>query len=507
MSRKAAFVSVALASAVAFLLGLAMTGAIGPSTPTPPGASGAAASRTSPAGLIPASLVDFAEVAARVNPAVVNVDASVPGRGSGRRPAAPGDPFHDHGHAPVEPGDPQGEDPDAPQEGSGSGFIIDRDGHILTNHHVIDGAARIVITLSDGRAVRARVVGSDQPTDVALLKVDGLADLPVAPLGDSSTLRVGEWVCAIGNPLGYEHTVTVGVVSYLGRKLWDPSLDDYIQTDAAITFGNSGGPLINIRGEVVGISAAMSGDANSIGFAVPINQATGILAQLKASGRVSRGYIGATLRDVDADLAQALSLPAARGALVQDLAPGSPGERAGLRPYDQILSVDGADVSDDVALIRDVSARAPGSVVRLRVWRDGREEALEVELSDRPSDAAGPDDAPVGRLGAVAPPAATSPVGLTVREIDRAAIRRLQLPDGLQGVIVTAVEPMGPAEAADILKDDVVIEINRQPVRNMAAYTRLVAALRPGDAAVFYCYEPAERGRALRVVHVEPTQR
>ena len=214
--------------------------------------------------------------------------------------------------------------------------------------------------LSDGRTLRARLIGADPDTDIALIKVDGQSGLPVAPLGDSSTLRMGEWVCAIGNPLGYEHTVTVGVVSFLGRKLFDMSLDNYIQTDAAINFGNSGGPLINARGEVIGINAAISSRASSIGFAVPINGASAVLPQLRARGRVSRGYIGVGLRDVDADLERSLKLPVDHGALVQDITAGSPADRAGLRPYDVITSLDDRAIANDDQLIREIAARAPG---------------------------------------------------------------------------------------------------------------------------------------------------
>ena len=199
-----------------------------------------------------------------------------------------------------------------PRKGAGSGVIIGGDGYVLTNHHVIDRAERITVKLSDGRTLRARLVGTDPLIDIALIKVDATGPLPFAPLGNSDLLRVGEWVCAIGNPLAYEHTVTVGVVSYIGRKLFDPSLDNYIQTDAAINFGNSGGPLINGRGEVIGINAAISSRASNIGFAVPVNQAAAILPQLKERGRVSRGFIGVALRDVDPDLQRSLRLSTAQ---------------------------------------------------------------------------------------------------------------------------------------------------------------------------------------------------
>src|SRR5436190_16200786 len=256
---------------------------------------------------------------------------------------------------------------DLPRQGAGSGFLIDRDGYILTNHHVIDGAQRITVTLADGRTFRAQVAGTDPAIDVALLKINGGPDLPQAPLGNSDQLRVGEWVCAIGNPLGYVHSVTVGVVSFVGRKLFDPSLDNYIQTDAAINFGNSGGPLINTRGEVVGINAAVSPRTSSIGFAVPINQAVAVLPQLKSTGRVARGFIGVTLTDVTPALQRALGLTVSRGAVVQDISVNSPAERADLRPYDVVIDVDGHPVESNEELIHEIAARAPGTVARLAV--------------------------------------------------------------------------------------------------------------------------------------------
>ena len=286
-------------------------------------------------------------------------------------------------------------DPDTPRQGSGSGFVIDRDGFVLTNYHVIEAADRITVTLSDGRSFRAEVVGTDPAIDVALLRIPGAHDLPEAPLGNSDELRVGEWVCAIGNPLGYVHSVTVGVVSFIGRKLFDASLDDYIQTDAAINFGNSGGPLINSRGEVIGINSAISSRASNIGFAVPINQATAILPQLKTRGKVSRGYMGVLLTDVTPALQRSLNLGVSRGALVQDVTSGSPAERAGLHTYDVILAVEGREIDTNESLIRDISARQPGTVARLEVMRDARRFSVPVKLAERPAR----DDIGSGRPG------------------------------------------------------------------------------------------------------------
>src|SRR6476660_3678919 len=314
MSKRFTFVTVALSAVVAFLVGLIIAGEFTPSTIVAVGPRGAGRvgepARAASLSALP-SVVNFADVAERMNAAVVNIDSMSKG-------SDPRDPqrYFRRGDGPIE--GPSSRDLDIPRQGAGSGFIIDREGYVLTNHHVIDAAERITVTLADGRTFRAEVVGTDPAIDVALLKVPGAHDLPEAPLGNSDELRVGEWVCAIGNPLGYVHSVTVGVVSFIGRKLFDPSLDDYIQTDAAINFGNSGGPLINSRGQVIGINSAISSRASNIGFAVPINQAVAILPQLKTAGRVSRGYMGVFLTDVTPGLQRSLSLSTSHGAVVQD---------------------------------------------------------------------------------------------------------------------------------------------------------------------------------------------
>jgi Do/DeqQ family serine protease len=505
MSRRFTLVTIALTSAIAFFLGLMVAGEFTASPvvsgEVPPRVRRPATVATSAPFVVVPATVNFADVAAQLNPAVVNVDAV-----SRRRPHPKGRPpgVHPWERSPDEESSPG--DPDTPDEGAGSGFIIDADGYVLTNHHVVDGAERITVKLADGRSLRARVVGSDAPTDIALLKVDSPTPLPVAPLGDSSSLRVGEWVCAIGNPLAYEHTVTVGVVSYLGRKLFDASLDDYIQTDAAINFGNSGGPLINARGEVIGINAAISWKASSIGFAIPINQATAILPQLKANGRVTRGYLGITLRDLDPDLGQSLGLDRVTGALIQDVSEGSPGERAGLHVYDVILSVDGEDVKSNDDLIRRIAARAPGTTVRLRLLRDGREQAMAVRLTERPLEQ-GADAAPVPAKPRPVPARPDSGLlGVVVREVDKVVARRLQLPEGLQGVIVTSIDPLTSAYEAGLDRGDVILEVNRQPVRTTGDFARLTSRAVPGQVLAVYCYVPDLGQRALRAVRVEGTQ-
>ena len=348
------------------------------------------------------------------------------------------------------------------------------------------------------------MVGTDPAIDVALIKVSGDGALPEAPLGNSDDLRVGEWVCAIGNPLGYVHSVTVGVVSFIGRKLFDASLDDYIQTDAAINFGNSGGPLINARGEVIGINAAISARAASIGFAVPINQAVAILPQLKSRGSVSRGFIGVVLTDVTPDMQRSLKLPVSRGALVQDVTENSPAARAGLKPYDVILTVDGREIWTNEELIRDISGRQPGTAAHLELLRDGHRQAAQVKLVERPADLGAPDESPSPKPSRLPAPEPTDrSLGLTVREMDAAFVHRMAIPSSVQGVVVTRVDPVGAAFVPAMRRWFVIMEINRQPVRSVADFDRLLATARTGDALAFYGYDPAVGQRMLVLATVD----
>jgi serine protease Do len=495
MSKRFTVVTVFLTAAVAFLVGLILAGGL---TPAPVVSSAPAAPRAPadfsrpPSPAVLPSLVNFADVAERMNAAVVNIDATSrmsQVRDTRQFRRSPDDPLDNGGIGP--------RDRDTPAQGSGSGFIIDDEGFILTNNHVIESAGRITVTLADGRTFRAEVVGADPAIDVALLKISGASKLPEAPLGDSDELRVGEWVCAIGNPLGYHHSVTAGVVSFIGRKLFDPSLDDYIQTDAAINFGNSGGPLINTRGEVIGINSAISSRASNIGFAVPINQAIAILTQLKTKGRVSRGFIGVTLTDVTPSLQRALNLAVSRGAIVQDVTPRSPAERAGLKAYDIILEVEGREVLSNQELIRDISGRPPGSVARLEVLREGRRHVLPVKLAERP---AREDELQASPSPAVAE--APVPLGLSVREMDRAFITRFEIPEDVRGVVVMRVDPTGPAHQT-LRRGIVILEINRRPTRSLLEYQQIVARLRAGEVLAIYYYDPTLAQRGLVTLTVD----
>ena len=499
--RRFTLVTIALTATIAFLVGAIFAGGLTRSEVTAsPSAVGAtarpAAATVPPVGAAPG--ISFADVVERINAAVVNIDATARGQEGRRRRGRPTAPDPD---GPFDFG-PRGER-DGPRRGAGSGFVIDADGSILTNHHVIDGAERIMVKLSDGRSLRARTIGMDPDTDIALIKIDAPGSLPVAPLGDSSSLRMGEWVCAIGNPLGYEHSVTVGVVSFIGRKLFDMSLDNYIQTDAAINFGNSGGPLINARGEVIGINAAISSRASSIGFAVPINAAAAILPQLRARGRVSRGYMGIALRDVDADIERSLKLAVSHGALVQDVTAGSPADRAGIRPYDVVVSLDDKDVTNEDQLIHEISSRAPGSAARLRFVRDGRDQVATVKLTERPPRETG--DGKTAPAGTSDRRSDQDPValGLTVRDLDSAAIDRLDLPRGMRGVLITRVEAMSSSFDAGIERGGVLLEINRRRVETVADYQRMTRATRPGDILTLWIYAPDLAQRQLKTIRVD----
>jgi serine protease Do len=503
MTGRFAVFTVGLTAAVSFLVGMVVTGSLSPSqaasAPTAATSRNAKDDRPLMPGI--AGVVNFADVAERLNPAVVNIDAAAQRRA--RQPAV--------SPPPARPG--RIDDPpdnrrfrDAPRRGAGTGFLIDAEGHILTNHHVIENADRLTVKLTDGRSLRAHVVGSDPETDIALIKVESDRKLPHAVLGTSSDLRVGEWVCAIGNPLAYEHTVTVGVVSFIGRKLFDMSLDNYIQTDAAINFGNSGGPLINSRGEVIGINAAISRQASNIGFAIPIDQAKLILPQLKERGHVQRGYIGVALRDVDPDLQSALRLTQTTGALVQDVTAGSPAERAGLKPYDLVTAVDGVEVAGNDALIREISARTPGSTARLEVMRDGRTRQMLVKLAERSS-----ARAPVRRPSEPRTPERRLPsnpgpgdLGLTVLEIDVRNAHRFDVPPGMTGLLVQRVEPMSVAQEAGIDRGQIILEVNRQPVDSVADLRRVLESTRPGEALAVFVYIPDIDQKNIRTVRMDP---
>jgi len=420
----------------------------------------------------------FADVIDHVNPAVVHVtvveNSAPPGR--------------------------DGADRESPRRGEGSGFIVDPDGYILTNHHVVATPARIRVRLADKRELPAVLVGSDPNTDLALLKVSAPKPLPVVPLGDSDKLRVGDWVFAIGNPYRLEHSVTAGVVSSKGRKIYDASFDSYIQTDAAINPGNSGGPLVNTDGQAIGINSAVSTQGQGIGFAVPINVAREILDQLRSHGRVTRGYLGIQLQELDPDLQKLVGIPAAQGAVVIDVVDGEPGEAAGLKRYDVITALSGQPIEDGDHLVRAVAAKAPGSTVTLTVFRGGKYVDLKARLTEREAQEA------VGEL--TVEPADSGPapegdeLGLVVTDLTRRVRTSVGVPAGRAGVLVEDIVSLSP-DADALTHGDVIMEINREPTPDLAAYRKVVASLRPGDLALLIVYRPRPVSTFLAKVEVE----
>jgi serine protease Do len=419
----------------------------------------------------------FAQVVSRVNPAVVYVGVVENGRSA--EDGIDGTPALDH-----------------PHRGEGTGFIIDPEGLILTNHHLVTSGGRIRVRLADRRELPARLIGSDADTDLALIKVEAQG-LPVVRLGDSDRLRVGDWVCAIGNPFEFDHTVTVGVVSSKGRKLFNASFDAYIQTDAAINPGNSGGPLVDAAGEVVGINAAVSDEAEGIGFAVPINLARSILVALRTEGRVRRGYLGVELHELDPDLARMMGLAGTRGALVLDVEPAQPGEAAGLKRWDVITTVSDETIDDGDDLVRTISSLAPGTSVRLEIVRDAAPLSLTARLGERAEVEPAPALEPPGRRRETG-----DALGLAVQNLGVHARAERRVPKDRVGVEVRDVLGADPGTDA-IEPGDLIVEVNRRPTPDLAAYRRVTESLRSGQSAWLYVYRPRPPGVYLTRVEVD----
>jgi serine protease Do len=347
----------------------------------------------------------------------------------------------------------------------GSGFVISSDGFILTNNHVVEKATDIRIKLLDGKEYTAEVIGRDPKTDLALIKVEPEAGFPKpALLGDSEAVAVGDWVMAMGNPFGLSHSVTVGIISAKGRVIGAGPYDDFLQTDAAINPGNSGGPLFNMKGEVVGINTAMVASGQSIGFATPINTAKDLLPQLK-TGKITRGWLGVGVQDLTPALAESFDLKDTRGALVADVEPGSPADRAGLQRGDILLSLDGSSVAGAQDLARQVAAIAPGSEVTVELLRSGQKKTLRIAVGALPDESEPKEE--------TAPSAETS-WGFTVRQLTPSLAEQLGLEPKAAGVAVSKVEADSSAGRAGLQAGDVIREVNREKVESLADFRKLL---------------------------------
>jgi serine protease Do len=374
------------------------------------------------------------------------------------------------------------------RQGAGSGFFITEDGELVTNNHVVDGADKIEIALDDGTRYQVKVVGKDAATDLAVLKVDEAGHkFPALALGDSDKLRVGEWVMAVGNPLNMDHTVTVGVVSAKGRVLGisDSSFENFIQTDAAINFGNSGGPLVNTRGEVVGINSAINAGGQNLGFAVPVDTAKRILPQLRANGKVVRGYLGAQVKNVDPKTMDAFGLASRKGAFVEAVTPGHPADKAGLKPGDVVLAVAGQRVESTRDLIDIVSANAPGSEVKLEVLRDGKTLNLSVKLEERPS---GNEEAEAGEAAPEEP--ASARLGASVSPLTPQMRQMYGVEKDLDGVVITHVTSLSPAGEEGLQRGDVITQANGREVATPEQLAAEVKGVGKGGYLRLYVYRP-----------------
>jgi serine protease Do len=407
----------------------------------------------------------FVELTRRVKPGVVNISTKKVVKGGGRvfRQFSPpsrerdlfrdffGEEFFDRFFGEI----PQR---DFVQRSLGSGFIIDKDGYIITNNHVIEGASEIRVRLSTEKEYDAEIVGRDPKTDLALIKIKSRNDLPVVALGDSDKVEIGEWVMAIGNPFGLSHTVTVGIVSAKGRVIGSGPYDDFIQTDASINPGNSGGPLFNIRGEVVGINTAIVATGQGIGFAIPINVAREIIPQLKKQGKVTRGGIGVYVQKMTPELAKSFGLEKGKGALVADVIAGGAAEKGGIRRGDIIVRFDGKEIHEMNELPRLVAATHVGKEVEVEILREGKPMKLKLKVGELKEEAA-----------ARAEQKASVDLGMSVQEITPEMARQLRLKE-TGGVIVSQVESGSPADEAGLQRGDIIQEINGQSIRRLDDY-------------------------------------
>jgi len=430
-------------------------------TPSGPGPNVQVVSAVSPGegGQAPFSFADLAE---RLKPCVVNISTTRTVRSGFRSPSGQQTPFDRYFG-----GDEFFERffGDIPQRehrsrSLGSGFIISSDGYIFTNNHVIEQADKILVKLSDGKEYDARVIGRDANTDIALIKIKPENSLPVVEIGDSEKLRVGDWVVAIGNPFGLEQTVTAGIVSAKGRVIGAGPYDNFIQTDASINPGNSGGPLFGLDGKVIGINTAIVARGQGIGFAIPINMANAILPDLKARGKVTRGWMGVSVQDISEDIAKSMKLKDRSGALIADVFKGDPADKAGLKAGDVVVEISGKKVKDAHDLLIMIAGFQVGETVQIKILRDGQERKLTIKIAERRDEAESVADLENGEA-----------FGMVVQEITQEIARRLGISQK-EGVVVVEVQEGSVAEAVGLQPQDIILQVNKTKVGTLKGYVR-----------------------------------
>jgi len=468
------------------------------------------------------TIPSFADVAARVAPAVVSITTTEVVKTSRNRgfgidpfefffPSPQQSPNRQNPHRQqAVPRDDSG-DEEHDERAGGSGFIISPDGYILTNNHVVEGATKVDVHYgadengNGGHTVTAKIIGRDPSTDIALVKIDVGQPLPTVPLGDSDRIRKGDWAIAVGNPFQFENTLTVGVISAKGRSLGlsqeTRSFENFIQTDAAINFGNSGGPLMNINGEVVGINTAIrGGGAQGIGFATPINSAKRLLPMLK-QGKVTRGYLGMSIQEVTDDARQSFNAPNAVGALVQSVEPGKPADAAGIRQGDIVTALDGHPISNNRELIDYISYLPVGSTVKITVLRNGQPMTLTAKTATRPDESESSDE---GESHNDSGPTRNK-LGMSVQELTPQARQMYSIDDSVRnGVVVTDVKEVSAAGEVLLTAGDVITEVQGQAIHNVDEFRAAIDRAKSGSTIRIYVVSPS-RGRAVsgyRFIHV-----
>ncbi len=450
----------------------------------------------------PGGFPDFAALAEHVVPSVVSVDTAREEDPAQRRRGMPSDPFHFFfGPRPDQEQEP-GQEPNV-RRSSGSGFFITTSGEVLTNNHVIEDADKVEIELSDGSRYETEVVGRDPATDLALLRViEPDREFPALRLGDSESVRVGEWVMAVGNPLNMDHTVTVGVVSAMGRILGlstQTSFENYIQTDAAINFGNSGGPLVNLHGEAIAINTAINARGQNLGFAVPIDMARQILSQLREHGEVVRGYLGVTIRNITQETQEAFGLASRKGALVDEVVQDAPADKAGLEHGDVVITLEGRDIEDTRDLIDRVSAMSPGTIAHLGVNRDGEMIEVNVKLArrDDPEGEASSEDADEDAEEAA------EKIGISITELTDRVREGLQIEESVEGVLVTRVRQLSPAGEQGVARGDIITEVNGRAVVSPEQLLNELDKSKSGDLVRLYVYRVRAQRSFFIFIRVE----
>lgn len=426
-----------------------------------------------------ADLPDFSQLAAKCGPAVVNINTERKASSSGAdeffgemfRNMPPGfEKFFEQFGGKNNPGGKSPRHPMRRQKSLGSGFFVSADGYIVTNNHVVAEADAIRVTMDDkngkSRDFKATLIGSDEETDLALLKVDVKEPLPYLVFGNSDDLKVGEWLLAIGNPFGLDHTVTAGILSATGRNIRSGPFDNFLQTDASINPGNSGGPLLNMRGQVVGINTAIIASGQGIGFAIPSNMAAKIIDQIKNGKKISRGWIGVTIQDVDENTAKALGMSDASGALVGSVLENEPAQKAGIQDGDVILAVDNTNIPDSAALLRAIADKAPGTQAVLTVWRDGKTTNVTVTLGERKS------MQPENRDNGNRKETDEGLLGISVRALKADERKEMKIPEG-QGLMIVSVNPEKGGAEADLRAGDIILKANQTPVDTPAALSKI----------------------------------